>query len=103
MGEEEDILMRDVEGQGIGRTRNAGNHQAGCVIRSMHTCRKGIEKHIPVLGPHNGSDPLASRRRRRPDFVTQNAHRGTWSGLDLDRNQRISICRRSRSVPGLLG
>ena len=74
MGEEEDILIRDVEGQGIGRTRNARNRR-GSVIWRMHTCRKGIEKHIPILGPHNGSDPHASRRRRRPDFVTQNAHR----------------------------
>ena len=52
VGEEEDILMRDVEGQGIGRTRNAGNCQAGSVIWRMHTCGKGIEKHIPVLSPH---------------------------------------------------
>ena len=49
-------------------------------VAYMRTCRKGIEKYTPVLGPHRGSDLHACRHRGRPDSVMRRMYACTHAG-----------------------
>ena len=61
MGGRRAFLMRDVEAQVMRSAEREVPACRGwfCHVAYMRTCRKGIEKHTPVLGPHrphHGSD-----------------------------------------------
>ena len=66
-------------------------------VAYMRTCRKGIEKYTPVLGPHRGSDLHACRHRGRPDSVTRRMYVcthtwvGPWSRSRSGPTARISM------------